>query len=268
MFLPRRTINFSAMIVIAIALLFFLHYIGALSPFEKAAAYIFRPLQTGVYYLSSRVSDYYLELKDLKNLRAENEQLKKQIVGALVKQSYCAEIEEENKFLREQSNFLEKKNFKGVFARVIGKSADLSLNALVLDKGSSDGVKKGQPVIADDGVLIGKIFKVESVTSLVLLLNDDFSKIAAAIANQSKTIGLVEGEYGLGIKMNFIPPEEKVAEGDLVVTSGLEAGVPRGLVIGAVSSVVKKPESLFQQASIKSPAELGKLYLLNILVSE
>jgi rod shape-determining protein MreC len=266
MFLPRRTIKFSAVIALIVALLFFLRYIGALSPFENAAAYVFRPFQRGIYFISSKMSGYYKDLKEVKDLREENAQLKEQVGEALVKQSYCAETEEENKFLREQIKFFEKKKYTGVAARVIGKGSDMNLNALVVDKGANHGIAKGQPVVSAGGILVGKIFKVKASTSLVLLINDNFSKVAATTFNEARTVGMVEGEYGLGIKMNFIPPEEKIFDGDLVVTSGIEDGVPRGLVIGTISSVVKKPESLFQQASVRSPVEFGKLYLLTILV--
>ncbi|MFH0815102.1 MAG: rod shape-determining protein MreC [Candidatus Falkowbacteria bacterium] len=268
MLLPRRTINFSVVIIIVVGLLFFLHYIGALLPIEKSVAFVFRPMQSGVYYLSNKVNGFFVDLENIKNLKQDNEKLRSEMERLLARESYCAEQEEENKFLQEQSGFLKKAKQTGVAARVIGKSSDLSVNALIINRGAKDNVEIGQPVVTGNGTLVGKIYKVAAGTSVVLLINDDLSNVAATINNQNKTIGLVVGEYGLGIKMDFIPPEEKVVEGDLVTTSGLEKDVPSGLVIGTVNSVVKKPGSLFQQASIKSPVEFNKLRLATIIIQE
>lgn len=265
MLLPRRTINFSVVIIIVAGLLFFLHYIGALSPIERGVVFVFRPLQSGVYYLSNKVGGFFVDLKNIKNLKQDNERLRSEVEKLLAKESYCAEQAEENKFLQEQTSFLKKNQKIGVAARVIGKSSDLSLNALIINRGENDKIQVGYPVVSQEGTLVGKIYKVAAGTSVVLLINDDLSNAAAAINNQNKTVGLVVGEYGLGIKMDFIPPEEKVGEGDLVVTSGLEKDVPSGLVIGTIGSVIKKPESLFQQASIKSPVEFNKLRLVTVI---
>ncbi|MBI5254506.1 rod shape-determining protein MreC [Candidatus Falkowbacteria bacterium] len=249
-------------------LLFFLHYIGALSLIERGTAFVFRPVQSAVYYLSNKVGGFFVDLKKIKTLKQENEYLKNDVEKLLAKQSYCAEQAEENKFLREQSDFLKKAKQSGVAAQVIGKSSDLSVNTLIINRGTNDKVNVGHAVVSEGGTFIGKIYKVSALTSVVLLINDDLSNVAAAINNKNKTIGLVVGEYGLGIKMDFIPPEEKVGEGDLVITSGLEKDVPFGLVIGTISSVVKKPESLFQQASIKSLVEFNKLRLVTIIIQE
>jgi len=103
---------------------------------------------------------------------------------------------------------------------------------------------------------------------MVLLINDDLSKVAAKIQNDAKTIGIVEGEYGLGIKMRLIPKIELVKETDIVLTSGLEKYVPPNLIIGQIDNVVDQPEALFQEASINSIVDLSKVTLVNVIIEK
>jgi len=263
--MSKRNINFTIALIIIIVLLVFLHFVKVLSPVESAFSVVLKPFEKGIYKLSSTLNGYYYGLKNVRLAGKENQFLKQQNQELLFKQSQNLDLQQENEFLRQQIDFLKKTKYEGTIARVIGKSTDLSLNVVVVDQGSKHGIEPGQPVVVKDGFLIGKVLKVNKHTSLVLLVTDNFSKVAVSIMNQAKTVGLVEGEYGLGIRMNFIPPAEEIQSGDLVVTSGIEDLVPRGLLVGEISTVEKRPESLFQEASIKSPVAFDKIYLVNIL---
>ena len=95
--------------------------------------------------------------------------------------------------------------------------------------------------------------------------NDDLSKIAARIQNKSRTIGVVEGEFGLGIKMRLIPQTEMIKEGDVIVTSGLEQKVPGNIVIGQIKNIVNEPEELFQEAALESMVDFNKINIVNII---
>ena len=263
--MSKRNINFTIALIIIVVLLLFLHFIKVLFPVESAFSVVLKPFEKGIYKVSNGLNGYYYGLKNIRIAAAENEFLKEQNQELLLKQSQTLDLQQENEFLRQQIDFLQKTEYEGTIARVIGKSSDLSLNALVVDQGSKHGVEFGQPVVANDGFLIGNVVEVTKNTSLVLLITDNFSKVAVSVQNQAKTVGLVEGEYGLGIRMNFIPPAEEIKSGDLVITSGIEDLVPRGLLIGEINSVEKRPESLFQEASIKSPVAFDKIHLVNIL---
>ena len=55
--------------------------------------------------------------------------------------------------------------------------------------------------------------------------------------------------------------------GDVVVTSGLEEGMPRGLLIGTVEAVEKEAHQPFQTAVIKPFISFSKITLASILIS-
>lgn len=265
MILLNRTSKLTIIAVVIIVLLFFLHYIGALGFLENAVVYFTKPLLGAVYGLSNKIGDNYLALQSKTELLKENKSLKDQLMTLLKEKNLYLTEKEENDFLRQQLHFFESAKYEYEIARVIGKSADAAQNALILDKGWSQGVAIGYAVLADSGVMIGKILKVEKNYSIVLLINDDASKVAAKIKNKAKTAGVVEGEFGLGLKMRLIPRAEQISENELIVSSGLESSVPPNLIIGQVESVQSAPEELFQEASIKMLFDPQKLFLVDII---
>jgi len=260
-----RTKKIIILAVAAFCLLLFLHFTKIIKPLENLVVAGTRPLLQTVFQISNSVGGVYADYKQKDALIEENNRLKIELINLQKDKSLCLTEKEENEFLRGQLNFVNENKFVPLAARVIGKSADYAQNSFLLNVGEKNGVGAGQPVVAENGLLIGKIIKVNKYSSLVLLLNDDMSKIAAKIQTQSRTGGVLEGEYGLGIRMKYIPKTDTIAPGDLIVTSGLEKLIPAGILIGEVERVENEPEALFQQASIKSLLDFNKIYLVNVI---
>lgn len=176
-------------------------------------------------------------------------------------------LEKENFDLRAQLNFKAKNKFGLLGAEVVAKNIEAIDQVVILNRGAKDGVKLDQPVIYGDGILIGKIIKVEDNVSFARLLNDNQSKIAATVTNSDHSLGVVEGGYGLSIKMNFIPRNENVAIGDQIITSGIELSMPTGLVIGKVAAIENESYQPFQQAVITPAVEYQKVNIVSIITN-
>ena len=67
--------------------------------------------------------------------------------------------------------------------------------------------------------------------------------------------------------MDFIPRNEVVLVGDMVVTSGLEETIPRGLLIGEVAVAQNEAYQPFQQAVLTPSTDLTKLFIVSVLKS-
>ena len=173
-------------------------------------------------------------------------------------------LKEENAGLRELMGFLERNDLSFLGAEVISKSSDALRNTIVINRGSKDGVAMNMPVITGGGFYIGKIRKVELNSSVVQLINDQYSKIAATVLNNNKSIGVVEGGFGLSLQMNFIPQNEDILVGNDVITSGLEAEIPYGLILGRVDIVEKEPYQPFQKAILSPYIDLNKIKINRI----
>jgi len=180
---------------------------------------------------------------DPASLRATIEQL--QIENVKLKA-----LASENESLKAALAFKELGQDRAVPAQVIYETVEDESRLLVLDKGLSDGLRPGQPVIAGNGVIAGKILTARQRTSVVLPLTDSRSRLAVAVLNSPETLGLLEGDRGLSMAVTLIPQAVTVSPGDTVITSGLEPGIRRGLVVGTVENVDKPTQDPFQSANV------------------
>lgn len=258
-----RTLT-SFLIVIGAIILF--HYFGWLRPIERLIGSVVNPLSFTVYEWSIVDADGNVQLRDANQLYESYQQLQIRYQEAIVDKANLLRAEEENAILREQLNFSERTDFVLVGSRVIGKNTDPLGSTLLINKGRNDGVEVGQPVIVGDGILVGLIHAVDDTGATVLLIDDSQSKIAATILGETRSIGLLEGGFGLSIRMSFIPQNEEIAVGDLIVTSGLTDGIPDGLVIGTVEAVEREAYQPFQTAVVAPAVDLNRIVLTSVIL--
>lgn len=252
--------------LIIIALIVSFHYLGWLKPAESVLLKIISPIQRGAYTSALGVRSFYDAWLTKKNLLAENEILKDQLKTKQVSQSQINSLKEENELLKKELNFLRDNDFNFVATKIVSGVSDPISKSVIINRGLEDGVRKGLAVVADEGVLIGKIIEVYSNFSKVLLLTDNTSLVAATIQNQSKTAGLVEGQFGLSFTMTNIPQDQEINEGDLVVTSGLEGDIPKNLLIARVESVQHIESEIFKTATLGSIIPFDSLSYLAVII--
>lgn len=250
-----------------LAIIIFFHYLGWLNVPENGARFIMIPItakisgwrisfQSSYDYLfnhQATVDKYNASLTKNENLELANTKLK--------------DLEKENIEIKKQLNFFHRRNFTAVAANIVGQSTDNVEKMIIIDAGNAAGIKFGQPVISGDGILVGTVAKVEKDISMVRLINDNQSKIAATILNRGSSLGVVEGGYGLSVRMNFIPRNETILIGDKIITSGLEQTIPRGLLIGEVAVAENEAYQPFQQAVLTTATDLSKLTIVSVLLS-
>lgn len=252
-------------IVLAVTILS--HYLSWLKPVENFLRYLVNPASRAMYVLSVKINNTDEEFATPDEMLQAYKKIKEDWLKNKIAEVEFETLRQDNENLRQQLNFLKTKNFNSIGVEVIGKNIDPTESTLIVNRGFKDGIREGSPVIIGDGILIGKIAKVEEKISVVRLLDDNQSKIAATVVNYEKSIGLVEGGYGISVQMNFIPQSESINMGDIVVTSGLEEKMPRGLLIGAVQAVEKEAHQPFQKAVIKPFAGFDKVTLVSVLIN-
>lgn len=249
-----------------IILFIILHYIGALKTTEYFIRQILSPLSTRMYRGS-------IVLKDAENNiqsdpKVELEKTKAALLSCQIDTANVKILQDENIELRNQLNFFTNQKFVHVGAEVIGRNIEPLGSTLIINRGLRDGLKDGNAVVISGGILIGKVAKVEEESALVRLLNDNQSKVAATILNHEKSLGVIEGGFGISVRMNFIPQQEDVRVGDLIITSGLEQGMPRGLLIGNVAAIEKEAYEPFQTATLSPAAALSSLAFVSVITAQ
>ncbi len=152
-----------------------------------------------------------------------------------------------------------------VVATVIGRDATQWSKVVILNKGTTDGVRPNLAVVTDAGV-IGHVIQASGGSAKVLLITDGRSAVDS-LFQESRVTGVVVGtgdDYG---EMKYVPKEAEVHVGDKVLSSGLGGTFPKGLRIGVVTNVIKKKQGLFQDILIAPSADLTRLEEVLILLS-
>jgi len=122
-----------------------------------------------------------------------------------------------------------------VSAAVISREPGGWWQQLELGKGSLDGIKAGDPVLAPGG-LIGRVGSVTPSTARVQLLTDSGSRLGVWVARVQRH-GLLVGQGTARPRLQFLEKDTGVRPGDVITTSPASTLVPPNLLVGVVQSV-------------------------------
>jgi len=255
---------------VVLGLLIFLYSLGFLRPLEKMLFKFMQPVSSRFYFSGNRFEGSYNEQREKEELIQKISDLEKKMTQIIINDARYQEIAEENRKLRAQLNFMSTSNFQVVVANIVskeGKAPSLENERdIIIDKGEKDGLRVGLGVLSEEGVIIGKIVEVKDYGSRVCLSTNPGCQLPASLQNEQRTQGITDGRLGLTIEMNYIPQLEKIEVGDTVITSGLSESIPRGLVIGRVSSVKSESNEVWQTATIEPLLNFNNLTVVSVII--
>jgi rod shape-determining protein MreC len=252
-------------IIAIIALI--LHESGQLQPIEDLAQYVIGPVQRSINSMVGGTADLFGTFRDARELRAENQQLREENSRLITENIRLKEFEAENATLRDLLKFTRNNpSYTTLAADVIGRDPSPYLSTIMINMGENRGLKPGMPVITGGSALVGRVLQVNPRTAKVQILEDVSSAVNAMIQS-SRATGLVRGQPDGTLIMELIPQEEKVQPGDIVLTSGLGGDLPRALVIGQVSEVMRRDVDLFQSAALRPAVDLNRLEVVTVVTN-
>jgi rod shape-determining protein MreC len=152
-----------------------------------------------------------------------------------------------------------------IAASVIARDISPFMHYVIINRGSDDGLRKGMPVITQQG-LVGSIAAVTAGASRVQLINDPGSSINV-ILQQTGVEAMLNGEITGEISLDLIPQNAIVQPGDLVMTSGLGGNFPANIVIGQVVTVRSETYALFQSASVQPAVDYSQLAIVLVITN-
>jgi rod shape-determining protein MreC len=154
---------------------------------------------------------------------------------------------------------------KYLAATVIARDISPFMHYVIIDRGSDDGLRKGMPVVTQQG-LVGSITAVTAGAARVQLINDPGSSINV-ILQQSDVEAVLSGQVTGEITLDMISQNAIVQPGDLVMTSGLGGNYPANIVIGQLLTVRKEASSLFQTASVQPAVDFSQLEIVLVITN-
>lgn len=184
-----------------------------------------------------------------------------------INQELKEEVEELKK-LNNLSSTLTDFNF--LSAVVVARNKMYWFNSLVINKGSSSGIKKDMAVISSDG-LVGKINKVSKTTSEVKLLttNDKNEKISVMIKMGDDTIyGIMNGYQDNYLEITSVNKNINVDNNSLVYTSGMGGIFPSGILIGKVAMVKEDKYNVSKLILVEPSSSFNNLKFVKVLIKD
>ena len=190
-------------------------------------------------------------------LAAENGRLKAESLLLKAKVQKLASLEAENVRLRELLNSSTLVEDSVLVAELIGVSPDPRHHQIIINKGESDGLYVGQPVIDALG-LVGQIIKVGPLHSRALLITDSTHALPVQI-NRNGIRSVAEG-VGLyhELVLRHVAATTDIKVGDLLVSSGLGQRFPTGYPVAVVSQVTEDPGQPFVTVKARPSAALNR----------
>lgn len=174
------------------------------------------------------------------DLKTENEKLRKENAELREQLADYYDVKQENAKLWKYYD-LKKQNpsYKIQPAAVIMRDANDDFYSFTLDIGTSSGVSVNNPVITENG-LVGWVYKADLTTCKVKTILSPDTK-AGAVDKQSNDSGIISGSASLSdnnlTSLTKLEENNKIKQGDMIVTSGTGGIYPGNLIIGKVKEI-------------------------------
>ena len=204
-------------------------YGGARNEFDELIEPVANVLATPVRWLadsSTEVKGYFFAVSENRRLRERVKELERWRDAAIALKNVNTRYEALLKLRTEPP-------IPSIAARVVSDARGPFSNARLADAGSDAGVKSGDPVMSEHG-LVGRVVGVSRNASRVLLLTDVESRLPVLI-DRNNARSILTGDGGPNPRLEYLRGQDPVHEGDLILTSGDGGVYPRGLPVGVAT---------------------------------
>jgi rod shape-determining protein MreC len=270
---PRRSrrtlVTIAVLVLVSVTLITFdersgTHHIT--SGLRSVAHDVFSPLTTGVNDLLRPIGDFFAGSVNYGSLQHENQQLEATI-GRLREQV------NETQGLRQQLRdltALEHVPYIGSLQTVTAQMIQFDVSNfdadITIDKGRSEGVSVGMPVVGAGG-LVGQVVEASHNTATVQLITDSRSSIGVEFGPSGQTYAQVTGQGPANpLSVLYVPEGTPVHKGEKMYTNGLAGGeFPPNIPVGVVHSFRLTVESGAMEVTMTPIANLDNLAYVDVV---
>jgi len=216
---------------------------GGVPVLEAATFGVFAEVQRGTSSIVSVISDVWSGYVGLRQVRADNEVLRKRLAETEVALQQQRALADRSHLLENLLELRDRTTLKTTGAEIIAAGPTPDFRTVTIDKGTREGLAADMAVIAPAGV-VGRVVVPSASAAKVQLLVDRNAAAGAVIERrESRAQGVVVGTGDSLLRMEYVSEIADIVVGDVVVTSGIDGIYPKGFVIGRVESVEKTGSS-------------------------
>jgi rod shape-determining protein MreC len=233
---------------------------------HKIGLELIGPIQTAVSKVTSYGNSIWQKYVGLLDVRKENEMLRQELQQYKTANIEFREALATNVRLRNLLELKESLPPPTLTAEIVGKDPSLWFRTFTINRGNSDGVEKGMPVVTVEGV-VGQVLTSSPNYSKVLLATDPNSAIDV-LTQKTRVHGIVKGTGSDTFRLHYVLKSAEVEKGDLVLTSGLGGIFPKGLPVGTVLDIKETRRGMFQQIKIEPLVDFSQLEYLIVIMKK
>ena len=196
------------------------------------------------------------------------DELKQENAKLMLEVNRMRKLRSENEELRAMISFRDTSKYPLIPAKVISKLVTKIQGNFIINRGFSDEIKKGMPVLSEKG-LVGLIMDVAENYSVVRTLYN--SNLNIAVTLQRTNVNGILNYDGRNLVIKDIPTTYDVQVGDRVETSDFSSLFPPSIPVG----IVKKKESnvlgLLHNITVTTFANISganNLFILKVVPSK
>lgn len=238
------------------------------APLQDAVGVLVVPFEKSINAIGNMVADVRNSFREKQDLLMENEELRAEIDSLTAQNNRL--IQDQGEFLRLKELYKlneEYAEYPKVAAKIISKDPGNWYDTFMINKGSNDGIRVDNNVIAGKG-LVGIVTEVGPSWATVRSIIDDSSSVSAMTVSTSDNC-VVLGDLELidEGKLRFeqlYDQENKVTVGERIVTSNISEKYVEGLFIGYVNEVEQDSNNLTKNGTIVTPVDF--LHLKDVFV--
>lgn len=243
-----------ALIVISVVLMVVDGSRSPLSPIRGGVAVALQPFQI-IAEVPADTINYLRRFFDRSTLIERNDSLSKQVLLLRAKLQRLAALKAENERIRALLDSARSIEQNVLIAEILSVSPSPYQHYVMLNKGSLDGVFRGQALIDANGIM-GQVVNVTPMNSRALLITDSNHAIPVEISRTGlRTIAEGTGQSGQ-LHLPFLPKTTDVQVGDLLLTSGLGGRYPAGYPVAKVTEINRSSGSEFLDVFAQPTARL------------
>ena len=233
------------------------------APLQDAAGIVIVPFENSINKISSVLNGMQDRMRDKEEILSENENLKAQVESL---------TEQNNKLIQDQTEYVRLQQmynldqqyteYPKIAAEIISKDPGNWYDTFMINRGSADGIRVDNNVLADKG-LVGIVTEVGTHWATVRSIIDDSSNVSAMTMSTSDRC-IVAGDLRLidEGKLQFIhlkDEDDKIQEGEKIVTSDVSDKFLKGILIGYVSEIKEDPNNLTKTGTLTPAVDFEHL---------
>lgn len=236
------------------------------SGIKSLAHDVFSPITTGVNDILRPIGDFFAGAVHYGALQSENQQLQATIGRLRLQQNETEALRQQLREITSLDHLTYIRSLKTVTAAMIRPDVSDFDADIIIDKGRSDGVLVGMPVVAAGG-LVGQVVQSSHGTATVQLITDSRSSVGVSYGPSGQEYANVEGQGpGNTLSVQYVPAQTNLHKGERLFTNQLAgAEFPPGIPVGTIHSFRSTVGSGSMTVTMAPTADLRQLAYVDVV---